>query len=1009
MPPPDATQLAARLQGLRREEYWVHVEANSPLEKYPAKHHARRVRDRLDVAQGLIYLPGAPARNNEDSDMPAPFRQRRYFYYLSGCNEANCHLTYDIQHDILALFIPRINPGRVFWNGRGSTPAEAMDKYDIDEVHYVDELQRELLEWQFRYTGDFYVLHEDQLPRKPSRYINLDTTSLQPAMDLTRMIKDEHEIKLIRKANDISSDAHKQVLANITKFKNEAQVEGLFMDVCISQQAKHQAYDPIAASGPNAGTLHYDANNEDFGNRQLMCLDAGCEFENYASDITRTFPLSGSWPSSESQNIYKLVQRMQEACIERLAPGVRYLDLHILAHQIAIDGLLQLGILYRGTKEEIYKAGTSRAFFPHGLGHHVGLEVHDVGQKDLMSLYEKNPKFEKAPSLYPEDFHLPVYDNEMCRAPTSPESPHLEEGMVVTVEPGIYFSAYALNHFYLHSPIHSKYINVQVVQKYLPVGGVRIEDDILITSKGYENLTTAPKGEEMLRIIQNQTGKPPVAVVHEKSETLRSPKVVDEEPLMLAPGISKRMSEPKFKPVSRASTMPVTRSVNRKSSDFEPFQGPSLFSGFKQPTPIEGMGNNATKASIETANHRIPIKALCGVLSNEPMHIYDAQHMLKNGSFIANGSWNGPSCRNCRGIFLDLLGSQLRGGVSPWEKHDKMPKSRTGASEGGKVEEMRQIRPRASCHLDLFRPISQPYKLPEGRDPFAFGTQRGLEQEIRSKASVVPAQTAQRRSVTFDSYITDERRQVPPVQKHPPPSTNPWHHTIPPQHRPKPQDVHPQAYEPASYNQHTSTQRGLSATFDRERDLWFQPLNQRPTQPPPTSRRLTSHPSMPILRPSDPIQPQPYRRSPQSTYSHPTLYSASGFQPLNSAPAYHPRTHQTHAPPNHIIPGSPRPQSIPRIPSFPTPSAGPARPTSLASTARSAVSRNPWSDAATAVSTALPTYEEHMRALRDQKMDELRRAMEMVWRVKEDVERGFGEALGAGGGGSRREREGGAM
>ena len=90
-------------------------------------------------------------------------------------------------------------------------------------------------------------------------------------MNICRMIKDDHEIKLIRKANDISSQAHREVLANIAKFKNEAQVEGLFMDVCISHQAKQQAYDPIAASGPNAGTLHYDANNEDLAGRQLMC------------------------------------------------------------------------------------------------------------------------------------------------------------------------------------------------------------------------------------------------------------------------------------------------------------------------------------------------------------------------------------------------------------------------------------------------------------------------------------------------------------------------------------------------------------------------------------------------------------------------------------------------------------------------------------------------------------------------------------------------------------------
>lgn len=310
------------------------------------------------------------------------------------CNEPSFHLTYDIRQDVLSLFIPRIDPKRVFWNGRGSTPNEALTKYDIDQVFFVDELPNFIQTWANHTRNrhaDIYGLHSSQIPGCSKRDSRNDTTSLQPAMNNARLIKDEHEVKLIRKANDISSQAHKEVLANILKFKNEAQVEGLFLNVCISQQAKHQAYDPIAASGPNAGTLHYDANNEDFGDRQVMCLDAGCEFELYASDITRTFPLSTSWPSQEAEDIYKLVERMQEECIEKLAPGVRFLDLHIRAHQIAIDGLLQLGILHNGTREEIYKSGTSKAFFPHGLGHHVGLEVHDVGQAELMSVRRGKP------------------------------------------------------------------------------------------------------------------------------------------------------------------------------------------------------------------------------------------------------------------------------------------------------------------------------------------------------------------------------------------------------------------------------------------------------------------------------------------------------------------------------------------------------------------------------------------------------------------------------------------
>lgn len=141
------------------------------------------------------------------------------------------------------------------------------------------------------------------------------------------MIKDHHEIACIRRANKISASAHRAVLRNITRFKNEAQIQGIFVDVCITKGAK-QSYSVIAGSGENAGTLHYIKNNEPLKDRQLVCLDAGAEFEAYASDVTRTFPTSGSWPSNEARNIYSLVQLMQETCIKQLRPGVKMIDLH---------------------------------------------------------------------------------------------------------------------------------------------------------------------------------------------------------------------------------------------------------------------------------------------------------------------------------------------------------------------------------------------------------------------------------------------------------------------------------------------------------------------------------------------------------------------------------------------------------------------------------------------------------------------------------------------------------
>ena len=231
-------------------------------------------------------------------------------------------------------------------------------------------------------------------------------------------------------------------------------------------------------------------NDEPLAGRQFVCLDAGAEVGLYAADVTRTFPLSGSWPSHEGKAVYDIVADMQESCIANLRPGIKMITLHVLAHTIAIKGLLKLGILHNGTSSEIYAAGTSKGFFPHGLGHYLGLEVHDVNGKPVMKYGVTE---------------CPVLDSTNAFVPFALEQPELEPGMVVTIEPGIYFNRYELNRAYLNDSIHSKYINKEVLEQYWNVGGVRIEDDILITAEGYEVLTTVPKGEAALEIIRQGT------------------------------------------------------------------------------------------------------------------------------------------------------------------------------------------------------------------------------------------------------------------------------------------------------------------------------------------------------------------------------------------------------------------------------------------------------------------------------------------------------------------------
>lgn len=460
-----------------------------------AKQHARRVAAKLGATHGLIYLAGEPTVNWGDSDQVRPFRQRRYFYYLSGVNEADCYLTYDIETELLTLYVPNFDLHQAVWMGPTVTKEEAEARYDVHLVRYFASLQSDLQQWvaQYNKSSPIYILHESQRPVVPSaENLLLDSKWLQPAMDAARGVKDHHEIQLIREANRVSGLAHRKILETIHEMTNEAEIEGSFLDTCVSHGAKNQAYEIIAGSGENAAVLHYVRNDEPLKGRQLVCLDAGAEWDCYASDVTRTFPLTatGDWASDQARDIYHLVEVMQEECIKRIAPGVRFLDLHVLAHGIMIQGLQRLGILRHGSVEEIRQSGASAVFLPHGLGHHLGLEVHDVSERSLMARGDSG-------------FYASVLVSSLTHSPCTLTAPGLEEGMVVTVEPGIYFSRLALDNARKQRQL-AQYINLEEAEKYISVGGVRIEDDILVTGTGYENLTTAPKGREMLEILRGR-------------------------------------------------------------------------------------------------------------------------------------------------------------------------------------------------------------------------------------------------------------------------------------------------------------------------------------------------------------------------------------------------------------------------------------------------------------------------------------------------------------------------
>ncbi|PVI06293.1 putative Xaa-Pro aminopeptidase [Periconia macrospinosa] len=449
--------------------------------KYPAKVHAKKVADWIIAnggdEKGTIYLEAQKSRLIEDNDGEAPFRQRRYFYYLSGCNLPDSYLTYNIPTETLTLFVPPIEPDEVIWSGLPMSPSEAKEKYDVDAVQTTSDLNAHLASPDTSTQTTIFAI-PDQIS-DTTTFLSFKTTNLtllKPAIEVSRVVKTDYEIALIRKANAISTVGHVNAMKAASTATTEAQLEAVFLKACVERNAKNQAYHSIVAAGENGATLHYVKNDAPITDQNIMLLDAGCEVDNYASDITRAFPLRGSF-SPESRGIYEIVLDMQKQCIAGLRAGILWDSVHELAHKIAINGLLKLGILRNGTADEIFAARTSVAFFPHGLGHYLGMDTHDTGG---------NPNYADTDKMFR---YLRVRGT-------------VPAGSVVTVEPGIYFCRFIIEP-YLKDPEQAKYIDEKVLEKYWSVGGVRIEDNILITESGYENLTPTPKEiDDVLKLVQ---------------------------------------------------------------------------------------------------------------------------------------------------------------------------------------------------------------------------------------------------------------------------------------------------------------------------------------------------------------------------------------------------------------------------------------------------------------------------------------------------------------------------
>ena len=291
----------------------------SGMDKYPAKAHAQRVATELNIPKGLILLQGAKTKSYPNSEQPIPFRQNRHFYYLTGCNEPGCWVTYQVEKDKLTLWLPKPageGPGAVFVNGKACNKKEATAKFDVDEVKYIrapnkDKPKRtnirKMFMQHYKTGGEFaFFQMPHALVGKKLRMKMKERrkAGLRNAMNKTRVVKDEHEVALIKKANVVSSQAHMRIMENLYAIKSEPEVEAMFLSNCIARGAKEQAYGPICGSGLNAGQLHYTKNGQAFADSaQVLLVDAGAAWEQYASDITRSMPINlsmpGTWASKE--------------------------------------------------------------------------------------------------------------------------------------------------------------------------------------------------------------------------------------------------------------------------------------------------------------------------------------------------------------------------------------------------------------------------------------------------------------------------------------------------------------------------------------------------------------------------------------------------------------------------------------------------------------------------------------------------------------------------------------
>lgn len=430
----------------------------------------------IDTKGAIILLKGSFLYPENDSD--TYYTREKYeenIQYLFGIKYEEVDALINLDDEKTFFLTDDLDPNSFFYS-KHLKKEEAKKIYGVDDVL----LNKDLLKYLETLKPSKILIYKglDVASKNWSNFYNnekilskfwdkIDEDTLFPILNSQRNLKSKKEIDLFLKTCEISSRAHIKCMQNCLPGMFEYQISALFEQSFGAEGAEDHAYNPICAGNKNGAYLHYMVNEDLLKNGQLLLTDMGCKQNGVCSDITCTYPVNGVF-TQRQKSLYNVVLKAQRNAIEQLKPGVKYGDLQDEAFVIILEGLLDLGIL-KGSVKDLLENEIHKIFMPHHLGHFIGYRTHDVGPQ------KKNGKDKEESKQYDV-----IWD---CV---------LQEGMALTVEPGIYFIDVLIENS-KKNPI-KVFFDYEVIEDYrLEIGGIRIEDDLVVTKDGALNGTVCPR------------------------------------------------------------------------------------------------------------------------------------------------------------------------------------------------------------------------------------------------------------------------------------------------------------------------------------------------------------------------------------------------------------------------------------------------------------------------------------------------------------------------------------